>query len=174
MPSEFENVDISLRSGTIPDIGAMVLVLERANAQRDSLPLPTVTSDTQRIEEIHERMAHPGAWSHLVEIGGRLGGYVLGHHSSTESTIDTEPDTEYLAHLMMEPGFWGLGIGGHLLDAAAQTARDMGNRHMVLWTAESNTRARELYERKGYLLTEGRRLSSRQIPLVLYRLNLKS
>jgi ribosomal protein S18 acetylase RimI-like enzyme len=61
---------------------------------------------------------------------------------------------------MIEPNYWGRGIGGMLLDIAANSARQADKQQLLLWTrAEDNERARGLYERKGYSLTERTRIS---------------
>ena len=44
------------------------------------------------------------------------------------------------------------GVAGALIDEAEQVAREVGSVALTLETAEDNTGARELYERRGYLV----------------------
>ena len=48
--------------------------------------------------------------------------------------------------------YWGLGIGSALLDAATQTARDMGLMQLELDYVGGNDRAGKLYEKNGFTI----------------------
>ena len=61
----------------------------------------------------------------------------------------------YLEELYVIPERRGQGIGGALLDAAIQTARDAGADHFELTTGETDTEARGLYESRSFTNREG-------------------
>lgn len=59
-----------------------------------------------------------------------------------------------LRWFIVDPSFHRMGIGGLLLKRTLEFCRDKGNRRIFLWTFEGLDRARALYERAGFLLTE--------------------
>lgn len=56
----------------------------------------------------------------------------------------------HLSVLAVEKSAEGKGVGSALLDACAQWARDRGSDRLTLSALVTNTRARALYERKGF------------------------
>ena len=56
----------------------------------------------------------------------------------------------YLEELYVVPERRGQGLGGALLDAAIELAREQGARDMHLGTAETDLAARALYESRGF------------------------
>jgi DNA-binding MarR family transcriptional regulator/predicted N-acetyltransferase YhbS len=54
--------------------------------------------------------------------------------------------------LLVEPWARGLGVGGRLIDAVIDHARDRDARRVVLWTNHPLVEARRLYERRGFTL----------------------
>jgi len=61
----------------------------------------------------------------------------------------------YLEELYVVPEQRGHGIGGALLDAAIEAARDAGADHFELTTGETDTEARALYESRSFTNHEG-------------------
>jgi GNAT superfamily N-acetyltransferase len=167
---------ITYRPAVIRDIGAMTLVQERAHAARLGLPLSDELGpfgdNTQ--QWLAGYMSDPETWAYTAHSSDRLAGFVLGYPSTKENTgtVARDPDGELLAQLMCEPLEWGRGIGGTLLDFAATIARFRGRRYMTLWTTNDNARARQLYERKGYVVTGHTRISPQFGSMVHYRLDL--
>jgi DNA-binding MarR family transcriptional regulator/N-acetylglutamate synthase-like GNAT family acetyltransferase len=53
--------------------------------------------------------------------------------------------------LLVEPGARGLGLGGRLVDACIDFARQAGYRKIVLWTQSELLSARRIYEQRGFL-----------------------
>jgi ribosomal protein S18 acetylase RimI-like enzyme len=76
----------------------------------------------------------------VAEEDGRVVGFVVARHGGVLDTLYTAPRV------------WGRGVGRALMDAALGALRDVGYEVAVLWTAEQNTRAREIYERYGWKL----------------------
>lgn len=68
---------------------------------------------------------------------------------------DTEPTVGFLARLYVEPELWGSGIGAALYDAAMAELQRRGHPLARLWVLEANTRARAMYERRGWRYVEG-------------------
>src|SRR5262245_19388542 len=79
----------------------------------------------------------------VAESSGRISGYcvVLFRRGSKSARLYS---------LATGAGREGAGIGGALLGAAEQTARDRGCRSLRLEVRADNDRARALYERSGY------------------------
>lgn len=149
----------------------MALVLERAVASRDGLPLPVVVREQSSHEDIESHLEFSDAWMYVAEDldGDKIVGFVIGHSPLTPRIATT---AEYLALLMTEPNYWGFGIGTALLDRAAEEARAKSKHEVFLWVAATNVRARRLYEHHGYRLAERQRVHERQGLSELYRLGL--
>jgi ribosomal protein S18 acetylase RimI-like enzyme len=64
--------------------------------------------------------------------------------------------TAYLQELYVAPDRRGQGIGRALLEAAMETAREKGAKHMDLGTSTEDSAAIALYERYGFTNREGR------------------
>jgi GNAT superfamily N-acetyltransferase len=60
------------------------------------------------------------------------------------------PGCPDLEDLFVVPGLRSTGIGSRLLDAAERLARLNGHRRLGMSVDVANTRARALYERRGY------------------------
>jgi len=169
---ELLRIHFVIRPGTAEDIGAMALVLERANAERDGLLPPLEVTDLERASEVKERAAKPSAWIYVADGPDGVAAFVLGHASSEEETLVSDDNVEYLSLLMTDPTHWGRGLGRSLLFEAEANIRAAGKKQVVLWTQLGNGRARRLYERSGYRLTDQTRVSVHQGQLVQYQLDL--
>lgn len=66
---------------------------------------------------------------------------------------DCEADTLLMDGIFVEPTARGKGIGGRLLCAIEAHAQSLHLNHVRLDVIDSNTRARALYERQGYVQT---------------------
>jgi ribosomal protein S18 acetylase RimI-like enzyme len=69
--------------------------------------------------------------------------------------LEAPPGSFYIAELQVAPECRGEGVGGRLLDWAEEEARRRGLRRVALVTHSTN-RARHLYDRKGYVVTQTR------------------
>ncbi len=99
--------------------------------------------------ERHERRlrddgASPGIKTFLVRIGGEAAGML---------SIDTQPDvkrreTGEIRAVYLLPGYWGRSIKKLMLDYAVHALA--GHSEIFLWVMNSNTRARQCYEKFGF------------------------
>ncbi|HEY2058817.1 MAG TPA: GNAT family N-acetyltransferase [Amycolatopsis sp.] len=64
-----------------------------------------------------------------------------------------DPGLCHVSMVFVDPGHWGRGIGGQLLDAIAEAARGRGHQRLQLWTGAANERALRLYHRNGFRKT---------------------
>jgi DNA-binding MarR family transcriptional regulator/N-acetylglutamate synthase-like GNAT family acetyltransferase len=81
----------------------------------------------------------------IAEVDGAPAGCILSVDG------DQEGDAK-LRLLLVEPWARGLGVGGRLIDAVVDHARERGARRVVLWTNHPLVEARRLYERRGFTL----------------------
>lgn len=164
--------NILIRTGTLADLGILALVMERAYAQRDSLALPANASEATH-KELEDDYNTPGAWTHVAVTGGTVAGFALGFPASEAADITTDPRTEYLSLLMVEPEFWGRGIASCLLDKVEDRARQADKQQVVLWTRQTNNRrTQSVYERRQYNRTSNTKDDGPYGPQYQYRLNL--
>jgi len=56
----------------------------------------------------------------------------------------------HVGAVFVSPERWGVGIGGRLVDRVLEEARSRGYRQAQLWTHADNSRARRLYEDRGF------------------------
>ena len=91
----------------------------------------------------------PGAAFFVAELGGEIvGGSGIG------PLPGAEPHVCELRKMYLLVGARGRGIGRRLLEACVQTAREIGYRECYLETLAQMDRARDLYERFGFLPLE--------------------
>ncbi len=64
------------------------------------------------------------------------------------------------------PGRWGRGLGGVVVRAVMSQAARRGYPRAQLWTHASNTAARRLYEREGFVLSGRQKLDDFEEPIV--------
>jgi GNAT superfamily N-acetyltransferase/predicted enzyme related to lactoylglutathione lyase len=67
------------------------------------------------------------------------------------------PAAGLLSRLYVDPEAWGSGVGSVLHDTALAVLRDGGCREARLWVLERNSRARRMYERRGWRLVAGKK-----------------
>jgi DNA-binding MarR family transcriptional regulator/GNAT superfamily N-acetyltransferase len=84
------------------------------------------------------------AW--IAEVDGVPVGCVL--------CVRRDDETAQLRVLLVEPYARGLGIGARLVDECLRFARRAGYHQIVLWTYDTLTSARRIYEAAGFHLTE--------------------
>ena len=164
---------IQIREADPQEIGAMALVVARANAQRDDAPLPIFPTEDQ-IADLQERMDRPHAWTYVATENGKIAGLALGYPRHEGASSSLVADTEYLSLLMVEPNAWGRGIASRLLGLVVENACNAGRSRLTLRTRKTdNDHARSVYEHKGFTLTGVTKASLYGIQ-VEYELDLQS
>ena len=74
---------------------------------------------------------------------------IVAYGSDRETRFGTDC---VLLKLYVVPEHGGLGVGGHLYDAAVAGLRSSGFTRVRLWVLERNLVARRMYERRGWRL----------------------
>lgn len=87
--------------------------------------------------------ARDQAW--IAECDGAIAGSIFLVHSDDASIAK-------LRLLYVEPHARGLGIGKALVDACVARAREIGYRHLTLWTQNILVGARRIYQTAGFRL----------------------
>ncbi len=82
----------------------------------------------------------------IAELNGERVGCVF--------VVEREPDVAQLRCLLVEPKARGHGVGGNLVKACVEFARDAGYQRMMLWTNKGLDSARKIYEAVGFKLVE--------------------
>lgn len=101
-----------------------------------------------------------GQWvSHLEDPGRHTllcveDDIIVGTSSFGKSRSEEMSDYGELISIYLLPEYMGKGYGKALLEAVMAELRVMGYRDVFLWVLEENYRARNFYERRGFLLTD--------------------
>jgi ribosomal protein S18 acetylase RimI-like enzyme len=120
-------------------------------------PPPTV----ERLTEVYRRRFTPPSRGLVLEADGALVGCVA-------ASVDDGGEGEVVG-LYVDPPWWGRGLGVRLLDAVLQDLRDGEARSARLWVLEHNTRARGMYERRGWVADGGTRSVSTEADVIELR-----
>jgi GNAT superfamily N-acetyltransferase len=94
------------------------------------------------------RLADPTAVDLVAQLDDRPVGSVMAR-------ADPDFPGGQLPGLHVLPSEWANGIGGALHDAALAALADAGYREAGLWVIAANSRARRMYERRGWTLLPG-------------------
>lgn len=115
--------------------------------------------DKPRLEELEaewEALVNAPGVSVLVADVRAAGGIVAGVGFGDIPTL-APPGYGSLARLYVLPEYSGKGIGTRLYDAAIEQIDSAVWERLWLWVLEGNTRARNMYERRGWMAQPVRR-----------------
>lgn len=134
---------MTIRPATPADAELIGLLLHDFNTEFDE-PTPTP-------EVLAERMTRLMEIDTAVLLAGDVGLAVL----RMRPAIWSAGLEAYLAELYVRPARRGRGLGRALLEAAMDRARSRGADRIELGTSEDDVVARHLYEKCGFIRTEG-------------------
>jgi ribosomal-protein-alanine N-acetyltransferase len=98
-------------------------------------------SDAWTKEMLAETMHLPYQWQFLAEEGGQVCGYAC---------LFSLFDTAEVLNIAVDAPYRGRGIGGALMGALHEKAKEMGAERMMLEVRASNAPAIALYKKFGY------------------------
>jgi DNA-binding MarR family transcriptional regulator/predicted N-acetyltransferase YhbS len=98
------------------------------------------------VADYHRRFRPGRERGWIADVGGVRAGCVL--------CKERDATTAQLRLLLVEPWARGLGLGGLLVDACIEFARDAGYTAMMLWTNDVLVAARRIYQSRGFELVE--------------------
>ena len=101
----------------------------------------TVFSDPWSPESFAPEFADPYTWFRVLELDGRVVGYVVARIVAQQGEI---------ANIAVDPDHRGTGLGGHLLDAAILASEAALCEAVWLEVRVSNEPARRLYGSRGF------------------------
>jgi GNAT superfamily N-acetyltransferase len=139
--------------------------------------VPAASEDWERVRHVrlHALADAPFAFGSRLEQeqdrpaafwGSRLASHaagtflaIQGHETVGLVRTFVEPEdvtSAKLVSMWVAPHARGQGVGGRLVSAVVQWARDHGTTCVQLWVTETNAAARRLYESCGFVLSGGR------------------
>ncbi len=144
-------MEFSIRSATATDLDAMLSLLPRLG-ELDLIP----NRDRRDLWQhdaalLRAHFAQPGSACFAQVAYATNGGPLLGM-----TLVRMQPEfmshapSAHLEAIAVSEAAEGQGVGSALLDAAEATALARGAESMTLHVYHSNTRAAELYNRRGY------------------------
>ncbi|WP_229399715.1 GNAT family N-acetyltransferase [Micromonospora okii] len=167
---------IILRRATGDDLLPVGALHQRSRVAAYSSFLPPEALADPTAEAMGAYWAERWAWErddHLMTVAERDGRLVGFSYLGPDDADD--PATGLLNAIHLEPDERGRGTGRALMVDALATMRGRGWRRGVLWVLESNRRAREFYERGGWLPTGERReeqIGTVRVPQLRYGVKL--
>jgi GNAT superfamily N-acetyltransferase len=143
---------LTTRRAALEDTTAVANVWAVADAARRGAlglsPLPI-----ERVEpEVRTRLGADDGFGVVAEYADEPVGMALAVPALADDGAGDErvPGLLHVTMIAVVPVHWGRRIGEVVLESVHSTARDQGYRRGQLWTHESNSRARRLYERLGW------------------------
>jgi ribosomal protein S18 acetylase RimI-like enzyme len=107
-----------------------------------------------RRERSRGQLGRPDAFLVVADDAGRVVGMAVGMQALADDGAGPPvPGHCHVSAVFVEPGRWGAGIGGRLVDAVLATAAARGYRTAQLWTQADNERALRLYASRGFART---------------------
>ncbi|HSK07603.1 MAG TPA: GNAT family N-acetyltransferase [Acidimicrobiia bacterium] len=96
--------------------------------------------------ETWDRIIRQGRVRVLVaEVGDQIVGFCTVGSSAEEGWGE-------VYSIYLSPGHWGRGLGRHLLVTGEKALAESGRERALLWVLDTNRRAREFYQRQGWVL----------------------
>lgn len=136
-----------IRRASAEDAGTVAQLLHDFNSEYEDFT-PGVPALTERLGEL----LASGEIKVLLARAERPLGFAL---SRLRPSLWAKAGDVYLEELYVVPTHRRQGIGGALLDAAIELARQMGANHFELTTGEEDKEARGLYKSRGFTNREG-------------------
>lgn len=160
---ESNSVSVLVRSAVAADAGAIAQVHVDAwrAAYRGLLPQRILDglSVAGRERQWRERLspASRRAKTLIAEDSDGVGGFVT--YSVRARDVEEAAGVGEIPALYVDPARWGSGMGGALIDAAAEQMAGDGCREAMLWMLGGNDTAQGFYEARGWRDDGGRRPS---------------
>ena len=77
---------------------------------------------------------------------------IIGNLIFGESRDDDKPGVGEIGGFYLLPAYWDKGYGRQMMDFSIETLQNMGYNEIILWVFEKNARARQFYEKCGFIL----------------------
>jgi len=139
-------VTVEVRIARIDEHEAAIAVWAAADTARRHEPPPAEVPDTLR-----QRFARDDVWLLVAVDDGQVVGVTQGWPAREDDGAGAAvPGRSHLSLVFVDPRRWGEGIGGLLVDAALEHARELGHDTVQLFTHQDNDRARALYTSRGF------------------------
>ena len=141
-----------LRWATEADAAALA-ILHASAARTGYRHIFPTTSEPPSVEQLQTDWSTLLSGNDARAVLAEDGADVVG--SAAVGPFANDPAGLFLQKLHVLPQRWGDGLGGVLHDAALLVAAEMGAEAINLWVLEANSRARGMYERRGWQLASG-------------------
>ncbi len=154
---------VTLRSGTSADASAMGALWDEATrVRRAGLDL----SEPEALDAA-QTLALPETFSIIAEAGGTLIGMAIGLPArDDEGRGSPIPGLCHISMVAVSPDWWGRGVGRRIITALLDAIRERGYTEAQLWTQQSNTRARRLYDAFGFTPSGREKLDNAGEPIL--------
>ncbi len=135
---------ITLRPFRDEDLPGLVALYQRAYAEHPEYGEATREASQRYLEWLQR---HHTFFQVAEDDAGRIVGFIVAHANWRDR--DGQRVGE-IHELVVDPAYWGHGLGGRLLDAALEHFKAHGHQRARLWVGEHNDRARAFYARHGF------------------------
>lgn len=108
-------------------------------------------TELQRAEEMYKRVLEKGQVQMLIEF---VDGSPHGIAAWGQNREDSNPDCAELICIHSLQDKWRRGYGSVMMQQLLAEMQRAGYAEVVLWVFKANTRARNFYEKHGFILTD--------------------
>ena len=101
-------------------------------------------------------------------------GKIIGHFNIRKSCDEDKPNAGEVHGIYLIEEFWGRGYGKEMMDYATDSLKHMGYDEVILWVLEENNRARQFYEKCGFIFdgTKKEIIIGKPLTEIRYAINL--
>ncbi len=144
---------MNIRTGTFVDIEPSATIWEQAHEKRLGT-IPRAASKTHAMAVLASRVGLRNAKFLIAQGDSGIAGMLLANQAREhDGQGDPIPGLMHIGYIAVAPMAWGQGIASALLARIASEALREGYARLQLWVATSNERARNIYERFGFVFS---------------------
>ncbi len=165
---------IRVRTGSASDIGAAAGIWERAHQKHDGLNSESASKGRAHAF-LSSRTMIPDAEFLVAEFNAEIVGMLFAQQARERDGAGAPiPRLMHVSYVAVDPEHWSHGVATRLLDQIVCHAQKKGYERLQLWVEAENERARNLYERDGFVYSGREKFDDHGLSIMHYEMELGS